>query len=45
MPANVGVIGVALFAQKESDEEALLRNANPFPGDDGFAPPSVPRGE
>ncbi|CAG9258758.1 conserved exported hypothetical protein [Burkholderia diffusa] len=44
--ANVGVIGIALFAQKESDEEALRRNANPFPGnDDGFAPPPAPRGE
>ncbi|KML63543.1 membrane protein [Burkholderia cepacia] len=44
--ANVGVIGVALFAQKGSDEEALRRNANPFPGNDnGFAPPPVPRGE
>ncbi|MBY4866609.1 hypothetical protein DIE14_34220 [Burkholderia sp. Bp9017] len=44
--ANVGVIGVALFAQKENDEETLRRNANPFPGNDnGFAPPPVPRGE
>ncbi|WP_104013484.1 hypothetical protein [Burkholderia anthinoferrum] len=44
--ANVGVIGVALFAQKENDEDALRRNANPFPGNDnGYAPPPVPRGE
>ncbi|WP_442854580.1 hypothetical protein [Burkholderia sp. A9] len=44
--ANVGVIGVALFAQKDSGEDALRRNANPFPGnDDSFAPPPVPRGE
>ncbi|MGU7776317.1 hypothetical protein ACV229_39960 [Burkholderia sp. MR1-5-21] len=44
--ANVGVIGVALFAQKVSDEDALRRNANPFPGNDTrFAPPPVPRGE
>ncbi|AOI90920.1 hypothetical protein NUV26_01845 [Burkholderia pseudomultivorans] len=44
--ANVGVIGVALFAQKESEEDALRRNANPFPGNDnGFAPPPAPRGE
>ena len=44
--ANVGVIGVAVFAQKENDEEALRRNANPFPGNDnGYAPPPVPRGE
>ncbi|WP_367190545.1 hypothetical protein [Burkholderia sp. Ed8] len=44
--ANVGVIGVALFAQKDDDEEALRRNANPFPGNDNrFAPPPVPRGE
>ncbi|AOK14944.1 hypothetical protein WT26_02645 [Burkholderia cepacia] len=44
--ANVGVIGVALFAQKENEEEALRRNANPFPGNDnGYAPPPVPRGE
>ncbi|CAB3773691.1 membrane protein [Burkholderia sp. MSh2] len=44
--ANVGVIGVALFAQKDSEEEALRRNANPFPGNDnGYAPPPVPRRE
>ncbi|MEK7892560.1 hypothetical protein AAB992_36240 [Burkholderia contaminans] len=44
--ANVGVIGVAVFAQKENEEEALRRNANPFPGNDnGYAPPPVPRGE
>ncbi|WP_260436169.1 hypothetical protein [Burkholderia sp. Bp9143] len=44
--ADGGVIGVASFAQKESDEEALRRNANPFPGNDnGFAPPPVPCGE
>ncbi|AOI68239.1 hypothetical protein [Burkholderia ubonensis] len=43
--ANVGVIGVALFAQKD-DEDALRRKANPFPGnDDRYAPPPVPRGE
>nr|WP_232456543.1 hypothetical protein [Burkholderia ubonensis] len=43
--ANVGVIGVALFAQKD-DEGALRRNANPFPGnDDRYAPPPVPRDE
>jgi len=41
------VIGVVLFARKESDEEALRRNANPFPGNDNsFAlPPLCPRGE
>ncbi|KVH57161.1 hypothetical protein WS89_22210 [Burkholderia sp. MSMB1072] len=44
--ANVGVIGVALFAQKESDEDVLRHNANPFPGNDsGYAPPPVPRGD
>ncbi|KVX53805.1 hypothetical protein [Burkholderia stagnalis] len=44
--ANVGVIGVALFAQKAPDEDARRRNANPFPGNDNrFAPPPVPRGE
>ncbi|PRE04581.1 hypothetical protein C6P77_02095 [Burkholderia ambifaria] len=44
--AHVGVTGVALFARKESDGEALRRNANPSPGNvNGFAPPPVTRGE
>jgi len=40
------VIGVALFARKESDD-ALRRHAKPFPGNDNsFAlPPVCPRGE
>ncbi|WP_282961084.1 hypothetical protein [Burkholderia ambifaria] len=41
------MIGIALFARKERDDEALRRHAHPFPGNDnGFAlPPVCPRGE
>ncbi|CAI8781561.1 hypothetical protein EMIT0158MI4_150233 [Burkholderia ambifaria] len=41
------MIGVALFARKESDDDALRRHAKPFPGNDNsFAlPPVCPRGE
>ena len=44
---NVGVIGVALFAERgadldlEENEVELRRSADPFPG--GFAPPPGPR--
>jgi hypothetical protein len=40
--ANVGVIGIALFVEKDADE-AIRTKANPFPGSDSkYAPPPIP---